>query len=312
MQLKLRQTTVLALVTFSILVLSHTITANNELRYVFVMEKPVHSIENTFEDDFIRISFQLSRASIGFILRNKTDNPIVVDWNQVSYVDALNQSHKVMHGNVRYVERDRALPPSVIPPDASLTDVVLPVDYVSYSSGRNGGWVTDEMFPNANAGRQLEGKRIAVFLPLIPNGTVKNYNFVFSISTEIDPNTRQEDELVSGLRHAGQLQLEFTRMVKDDKDHPGLAKTLPKVSEQMANSSIQMATEVESQSLEKFLFQLRINDPRPAITEAIRALNQLLDAAKISDILSATAAAKIRETKDAYTSVLKVYNDLLQ
>ena len=312
MKPNLRQAQALALIAVALWALSHTARASKDLRYVFVMEKPVRSAANTYEDEFIRIYFPLTRVSFAFTLQNKTDNPLTLDWNQVAYVNAFSQSHKVMHGDVRFIERDRALPPSIIPPGASLTDIVLPVDYVSYVSGRYSRWVSEDMLPNPEAGQRLVGKTIGIFMALNPNGLVKNYNFVFSISTEVDPNTFRKDQLCAGLRHAAQVQLEFARRLQEEKDHPALPKFLSKASEQMAGAATQMAADLEGQSLENLVARLRVTDLRPTITQLLASLDKILDTPSLSSTMSATTVAKARETREAYSDVLKVYNDLLQ
>lgn len=312
MKPNLRHAKTLALVALALSVVSNTAKASRDLRYVFVMEKPVRSAANTYEDEFIRIYFPLTRVSFAFTLQNKTDNPLTLDWNQVAYVDAFSQSHKVMHGAVRYIERDRALPPSIIPPGASLTDVVLPVDYVSYVSGRYSRWVTEDMLPNPETGQRLVGKTIGIFIPLNPNGMVKNYNFVFSISTEVDPNTLRKDQLCAGLRHAAQVQLEFARGLQAEKDHPALPKFLSKASEQMAAAAVQMAADLERQSLENLVARLRATDLRPMIRQLLASLDKILDTPTLSSTMSATTVAKARETREAYNDVLKVYDDLIQ
>ena len=61
-------------------------------------------------------------------LNNKTDNPIKIDWNQVSYVDISGMSHRIIHSGVKYIGRENPQSPTIIPPTAKIADIVFPTD----------------------------------------------------------------------------------------------------------------------------------------------------------------------------------------
>lgn len=149
--------------------------------YSFGMTKPKVSKDLLFEDAFVKISFIISKEQIGFVILNKTSNPIKIDWNQVSYIDVLNESHKVMHSGVKYVDKANVLPPTIIPPTAKIQDIVFPTDHIYYTSGKYGGWNKIPIFPEAPKARLFKGKTFSVFMPLEINGTVKNYLFTFIV-----------------------------------------------------------------------------------------------------------------------------------
>ena len=159
--------------------------------YAFKLTKPVESGDRRFEDDSIAITFQVDPAQLAFTLFNKTDGPIKILWNDVSYVDVDGSAHKVLHAGVKYIDANSQLPPVVVPPTAKAEDIILPSDYVSYDKGyygryisMPGGWKLTPLFPKADKKEALayDNRTFAVFMPLEINGTVKNYNFVFSMS----------------------------------------------------------------------------------------------------------------------------------
>lgn len=150
--------------------------------YTFAMLKPKPSDQLEYNDPFIQITFAISKQQIAFVLRNKTSNAISIDWNQVSYIDLSGGSHKVMHEGVKYITRSEPQSPSIIPPTANLKDIVFPIDYVSYSSSRySSGWREDPLFPEGPAAGKYEGGTFSVFMPLVVNGSSKNYLFSFKI-----------------------------------------------------------------------------------------------------------------------------------
>lgn len=151
------------------------------VKYVFVLLKPTESRELRFSDSQLDIQFSPSQKQISFSLHNKTAGPAKVDWNSAAYVDVLGQSHKVMHSGVKFIDREKAQVPSVVPPGASVSDMVFPVDYVSYTSGKYGGWSEELLFPLAPKAKSYKGQSFSVFLPIEVNGGVRNYHFVFRI-----------------------------------------------------------------------------------------------------------------------------------
>jgi len=150
-------------------------------KYNFIMIKPVENKELSFEDDGIKILFSISKREIAFILQNKTNNPIRIDWNQISYVDYLGKSHRIMHSGVKYIDRDNSQAPTIVPPTARIEDIVFPTDYIYYSSGKYGGWREIPLFPEAPEAKLFKERDFSIFMPLEVNGIVKNFFFTFKI-----------------------------------------------------------------------------------------------------------------------------------
>jgi hypothetical protein len=149
--------------------------------YSFSLLKPHPNPKLVYDDPFVSVAFDISKRQIGFILVNKTSEPIKIDWNQVSYIDIQKNSHKVMHKGVKYINRDETQSPSIIPPTARLEDLVFPTDYLTYTSGEYGGWDEEPMFPEGPKAGAYKGQSFSVFMPMQVNGVVKNYLFTFHI-----------------------------------------------------------------------------------------------------------------------------------
>ena len=151
-----------------------------EVDYKISLMKPSLSPSLAFEDDALTFSFQLppSRRGVDLTLQNKTQNPVRIDWNQVSYVDIEAVAHKVLHQGVRFVQRDQPMPSTTVPPGAKVSDQIYPSDAVVFAERE---WVMPPIFPAGPDALSLKGKTFSIFLPLEVNGATKNYNFVFSI-----------------------------------------------------------------------------------------------------------------------------------
>ncbi|MGD0499499.1 MAG: hypothetical protein ABSC23_13800 [Bryobacteraceae bacterium] len=148
-------------------------------KYTFTMKKPSQSDALHFYDDSLDALFNITQAQITFVLRNKTDNPIKISWDQVSYVDFYGTSHRVMHKGVKLVDREQPQAPTIIPPKAQVDDLVVPTDYMAFISGN---WKQENILPDNVVAKQLKGKTVSVFMPLEINGSVKNYSFEFLVS----------------------------------------------------------------------------------------------------------------------------------
>jgi hypothetical protein len=148
-------------------------------KYSFTMTKPSQSADLQVHDEFLDASFTISQEQITFVLRNKTDNPIKLSWDQVSYVDFFGTSHRVMHKGIKLVDREQPQAPTAIPPNAQVDELVAPTDYVAFISGN---WKQGNILPDNVAAKQLKGKTVSVFMPLEINGSIKNYSFEFLVS----------------------------------------------------------------------------------------------------------------------------------
>jgi hypothetical protein len=151
-----------------------------QVAYQFALVKPTPSEALEYEDEFLKVRFSIpENKQIAFALLNKTDEPIVIPWDQVSFVDVENKSHKVMHQGVRFIERDQPQSPTTIPPGALVEDFVYPSDAATFLAGQ---WITPMIFPHGPRSAEYKGKNFSVFMPLQVSGAVKNYNFVFTVA----------------------------------------------------------------------------------------------------------------------------------
>jgi hypothetical protein len=142
----------------------------------------VESSDLSFVDNDAEFRFSLSKDQFGFVLRNTSEEPIEIDWNQVAYVDVTGESHKVIHKGVKFNDRDKPLVPTTIPPSARIEDIVLPTDYVYFVEGGYGSWQNRQLFPDGDKAALYKGQTFTLFMPVKVNGTVKNYTFKFKIA----------------------------------------------------------------------------------------------------------------------------------
>lgn len=139
-----------------------------------------------YEDDFIKINWYVGNKQFYFDLTNKSGYSMKIPWDDITYVNEKGQTMRVMHSGVKYVDRNASQPASVLPKNASLSDILLPTDNVYFVSGQYGGWREKSLFPNyqdqesANASPVL-GKTVRVVFPILIQDVTNEYIFEFSV-----------------------------------------------------------------------------------------------------------------------------------
>jgi hypothetical protein len=140
------------------------------------MMKPEQSDTLSYQDAEISIQFsandlQFSGSQLQFSLENKTNTPVIIDWDKVSYVDLSKEAHRVIHSGVRLLDRDKPQAPTTVPPNARLKDVISPSDYVD----------TYIPFLPLHEPQRCVGQSFSVFMPIEINGQKKDYVFAFKV-----------------------------------------------------------------------------------------------------------------------------------
>ncbi len=143
-----------------------------------------------FEDDYIEITWAVTHKNFLFELKNKTEYTIKINWDDVCYVDVNGKAGRVMHSGVKYIDRNSSQPATIIPKGASISDLLLPTDNVSYG----GGWSEkplieyvyyDEAMKNTIAPTYV-GKQMSVIMPILIENVQNEYIFVFNIDGIIE------------------------------------------------------------------------------------------------------------------------------
>jgi hypothetical protein len=151
------------------------------IRNVVNLVEPENSQNRAYSDSLIKIAFRFKSDRIRFSVKNKSQKPLKIRWNEVSYIDSDNESHRVMHGGVKYADRNESQPPTLVPPTAKHSDEIIPNPNVSYSELSN-EWNVDALFPNLYpAANSNKGKRFSIFMPIYLDDTSRDYFFTFEI-----------------------------------------------------------------------------------------------------------------------------------
>lgn len=155
----------------------------------------IQNINNLqFSDSIISIKWEPSTKGYSFVLSNKSNGIITLDWNDVIYINTSGNSCKVIHQGVKYADRNNQLTSSKILPESKLDDIIIPSENVFWREGFysqygsiSGGWEVNNIFPKEDYNLKSLENRISLFekidtkilLPIQSNNIVYNYIFSF-------------------------------------------------------------------------------------------------------------------------------------
>ncbi len=146
--------------------------------YKLSLLKPAVSDSLAFSDDAISVVFVPSATALNFVLQNKGDAPVKLDWNMVSFVSLDGTAQGVIHNGVKLSDRTAPKAPSMVPPRARIEDAIIPVENIELVGTE---WVTNQLLPSGPISLKMPGLEFSVFMPLDIGGTTRNYSFVFKI-----------------------------------------------------------------------------------------------------------------------------------
>jgi hypothetical protein len=136
-----------------------------------------------YSDSIINASFTWGGSSIEFELTNTTKRSIKVIWNDAAYIDQNNNTGKIMHSGVKFIDRNNDQPSTTIISEAKITDLITPTENVYFSSGSYGGWRKKSLLPDVGKKDQptLIGKKVKLLLPILYDSKQLEYVFTFEI-----------------------------------------------------------------------------------------------------------------------------------
>jgi len=150
---------------------------NPVFRYHIKLIKPAESNELSYKDNLISISFKPNYKQLAFQLKNESTKPIRVIWNEASFVDVESKAHKIIHKGIKFIDKEKAMTATTIPPEAILDDLIAPIDLTELVDSE---WKTKEILPRKRIA-DLKGKVFSFFLPLVIGNIQKDYLFKFEI-----------------------------------------------------------------------------------------------------------------------------------
>lgn len=138
-------------------------------------------VRYAYEDDLFRSIWSATEAGWDLVIYNKSEAPIMINWDNVNYMDVDNIGHPVLISSTKLADKDKGQTPSVIVRRGSLSEKLFSATHV-YQSPVTGLWVKRPLLPiDYTEAVRYKDKEIKLIIPFTVEGLSSQYEFVFKI-----------------------------------------------------------------------------------------------------------------------------------
>lgn len=92
----------------------------------------------SYSDDLFDIDFEMRRYELAFRMKNKTSEPVYINWD-LSSLSINGKSKRIIHNGIILADRDKPQAQTAVPPYGVIDDVFIPSENISYYPGFYGG-----------------------------------------------------------------------------------------------------------------------------------------------------------------------------
>ena len=155
-----------------------------------ITSSALDTVLSTYEDSIMKIVWVYSGSFLGFIVTNRSGETFKIIWDDAAYIDLGNQSLRIFHTGVSYIDRDKPQPPTSVYKNTTLEELIAPASYTTFEPGQfTGGWKSRPLIPIAPGvfsskveyNERLIGQILRVVLPIKMDERVLEYMFSFKI-----------------------------------------------------------------------------------------------------------------------------------
>lgn len=147
-----------------------------EVSGILVQDLQKQDNNYTFEDENIKANFIINTEFIDFSILNKTNTTIRILWDNAVFVDIDNNSSKIVHSGIRFIDSANTQIPTVIVKQTKINDSIIPADNIDSFSN------IYPLISEKLTKEQIINSKIKVYLPIEINNTIKEYLFTFTIT----------------------------------------------------------------------------------------------------------------------------------
>lgn len=144
---------------------------------------PDGSTRYVYEDQILRIVWSLTNTGFDFELENLADRSFKIPWDDAAYVNQDGISKKVIHSGIKYEDKAKPQPPTVVPRRSKIYDGLIPSDNIVPENRNFNTWKTYHLFYDKQGN---VGQQVCVVLPILFGQECVEYSFYFTISNWVD------------------------------------------------------------------------------------------------------------------------------
>jgi len=151
----------------------------------FRLVSPVVSQELRFRDGKVAVSFVVGEQSFQMRFENLSSYDVKILWERAEYTDENRRTHRLMHSEVRFPDRNNPIPDQFVLSRSSVDEAVIPISKVRMSQQKK-GYEISPLFPlESDAAAALKGKSVILFIPVEINRQIIPYNFKIEITDSV-------------------------------------------------------------------------------------------------------------------------------
>lgn len=139
-----------------------------------------------FEDNNIQIIWKCNGQRFYFVLLNKTEERMTVDWDKIVYIDTEGMTGNVIHNGINYNRRNEGQLKSILPKSSKISDFLVPSENC-FNTGF--GWNETFLFPCVYKNKKemwekansYIGSQMRIEMPLLIGDKEVTYTFYFEL-----------------------------------------------------------------------------------------------------------------------------------
>lgn len=146
------------------------------------------SLKSLYQDSLITITWLYGGTELHFNLKNETEQTLKIIWDDAAFVSQSNESSKIFHKGIKYIDRENSQPPTSVYKGSNLSELIAPTSYTSFTSGQYGGWRSSPLVKvrggmwmgKMQYDESVVGQKMRVVLPIKTADNTIEYNFIFN------------------------------------------------------------------------------------------------------------------------------------
>ncbi|MCJ8278022.1 MAG: hypothetical protein HRT44_07760 [Bdellovibrionales bacterium] len=128
--------------------------------YLGFSKSPKNSkLIKTSKDDPVSLSGFLTPYAFSLMLKNNSQQPLAIIWDETVYVDSRGRSHPLFHEAIDYVNAKKSHEPQTVSPQQSYNTTLTRSDNIHFVEKNYIGWSGGEIFPLKMIGNAYKNKK---------------------------------------------------------------------------------------------------------------------------------------------------------
>lgn len=156
--------------------------ADVEARWGAYRIQPTDTTGYNYSDELIHMVVVPSRGTFTAMIENKTEHTLQLVWDEGAYVGPTGLSSRIVNGDQRVIDMERAQPPTVIPAHASALLNIVPTELYHERNSANLTNYMEDFVSVCGSAEDYEGRSLRLVLPIRVQDTVNEYTLDFRLT----------------------------------------------------------------------------------------------------------------------------------